>query len=45
MRQDITNFSFKMFKIIRYLRSSECLKTTAELMFTTQKANTSSPCQ
>ena len=31
------NFSFKMFKIMRSLRSSKCLKTTVELMFTTQK--------
>ena len=38
-RQDITNFSFKMFKIMRSLRSSRCLKTTAELTFITQKAN------
>ena len=42
-RQLITNFSFKMFKIIRSLRSSKCLKTTVELTFTTQKANTCSP--
>ena len=42
-RQDITNFSFKMFKIIRSLRSSKCLKTTVELTFTTQKANACSP--
>ena len=33
---DITNFSFKIFKIMRSLRSSKCLKTTVELMFTTQ---------
>ena len=38
-RQDITNFSFKIFKIMRSLRSSKYLKTKAELMFTTQKAN------
>ena len=38
-RQDITNFSFKMFKIMKPLRSLECLKTTAELTFPTQKAN------
>ena len=36
-------FSFKMFKIIRSLRSSKCLKTTVELTFTTQKANACSP--
>ena len=42
-RQDITNFSFKMFKIIRSLRSSECLKTTVELRLTTQKVNARSP--
>ena len=42
-RQLITNFSFKMFKIIRSLRSSKCLKTTVELTFTTQKANACSP--
>ena len=28
---------------MRSLRSSECLKTTAELTFTTQKANGCSP--
>ena len=33
-RQDITNFSFKMFKIMRSLRSSKCLKTTVELTCT-----------
>ena len=38
-RQEITNFSFKMFKRMRSLRSSKCLKTTVELTFTTQKAN------
>ena len=42
-RQLITNFSFKMFKIIRSLRSSKCSKTTVELPFTTQKANARSP--
>ena len=36
-RQDVTNFSFTMFKIIRSLRSLKCLKITAELTFTTQK--------
>ena len=42
-RQDITNFSFKIFKIMRSLRSSKCLKTTVKLTFSTQKANTCSP--
>ena len=42
-RQDITNSSFKMFKIMRSLRSSECLKTTIELRLTTQKVNACSP--
>ena len=37
-RQDITNFSFKMFKIMRPLRSLKYLKTV-ELIFITQKAN------
>ena len=37
-RQDITNFSFKMF-----LRSSKCSKTTVELTLTIQKANACSP--
>ena len=32
-----------MFKIMRYLRSSKCLKTAVELTFTTQKANAFSP--
>ena len=32
-----------MFKIMRPLRSLECLKTTVELTFTTQKVNTCSP--
>ena len=32
-----------MFKIMRSLRSSECLKTTVELPFTAQKANACSP--
>ena len=31
-----------MFKIMKFLRSSKCLKTTVELTFTTQKANTRS---
>ena len=32
-----------MFKEIIFLRSSKCLKTTAELMFTAQKANACIP--
>ena len=32
-----------MFKIMIFLRSLKCLKTTVELMFTTQKANACSP--
>ena len=32
-----------MFKIMRSLRFSECLKTTVELTFTKQKANAWSP--
>ena len=32
-----------MFKIMRSLRSSKCLKTTVELTFTTQKSNTCIP--
>ena len=40
-RQDITNFSSKIIKI---MRSSKCLKTTVELTFTAQKANACSPC-
>ena len=43
MRKDITNFSFKIFKIMRFLRSSKCSKTSAELTFTAQKANACSP--
>ena len=41
MRQAITNFSFKMFKIMRSLRPSKCSKTTAELPFSVQEVNTS----
>ena len=37
--QDVNNFSFKMFKMMNFLRSSKCLKTTVEFAFTTQKAN------
>ena len=43
MRQDINNFSFKMFQNRRSLRSSKCFKTTVELTFATQKANACSP--
>ena len=32
-----------MFKVMRSLRSSRCLKTTVKLTFTTQKANACSP--
>ena len=32
-----------MFKVMRSLRSAKCLKTTAELTFTTQEANALSP--
>ena len=39
-RQDITNFSSKIIKI---MRSSKCLKTTVELTFTAQKAKACSP--
>ena len=42
-RQDITDFSFKMFKIMRPLMCSKCLKTTVGLTFTLQKANACSP--
>ena len=41
--QDITNFSFKMFKIMRFFRSSKCSKTIVELTFTAQKAKACSP--
>ena len=36
---EVNQFLFKMFKIIRFLRSPKCLKTIVELMLTTQKAN------
>ena len=36
-KQDITNFSFKIFKIMRSLRSLKCLKATVELTFTTSQ--------
>ena len=39
----MTNFSFKIFKLMRSLRSSKCLETTVELTFTIQKANFCSP--
>ena len=39
----MTKYSFKMLKIMRFLRSSKCLETTVELTFTTQKANACSP--
>ena len=42
-RQVITNFSFKMFKITRFLRYSKYSKTAVELTFTVQKANVRSP--
>ena len=38
-RQDVKNFSFKLFKMMNFLRSSKCLKTAAEFTFTIQKAN------
>ena len=38
-RKDITNISFTIFKIMPSLRSSNLLKTTAELTLTAQKAN------
>ena len=42
-RQDITNFSFKLFKKLRSLRSSKCFQTTVELTFPTQKASACNP--
>ena len=41
-RHKENNFSFKLFKIMRFLISLKCSKTIAELMFTTQKVNTCS---
>ena len=38
-RPEITNFSSKIFKVMRFLRSSKGSKTIFELTFTTQKAN------
>ena len=37
--QEITKFSFKMFKIMRFFRSPKCSKTIVQLTFTTQKPN------
>ena len=43
--QDTSNFSLKMFKIMRFFRSSICSKTIVELTFTTQnKRLYSLPC-
>ena len=39
----LTNFSFKTFKIMRILKSSNCSKTTVEFTFTKKKANVYSP--
>ena len=39
----MTKFSFKMFKIMRSLISSKCLKITVELTFITQKENACGP--
>ena len=41
--QEITNFSFKTFKIKRCLRSLKCSIATVELMFSTEKANARGP--
>ena len=40
-KQELSNFSFKMFKIMRFLRSPKCSKSIVELTFPIQKAN---PC-
>ena len=37
--QEMTNFSFKIFKIMGFLRFLKCSKTTVELAFTNQKVN------
>ena len=37
--QEMTNFSFKIFKIMGFLRFLKCSKRTVELAFTTQKVN------
>ena len=43
--QDTSNFSLKMFKIMRFFRSSICSKTIVELTFTAQnKRLYSLPC-
>ena len=41
--QEAKDFSFKLFRIMRFLRSLKCLKTTVELTFTKQKENACSP--
>ena len=42
-RQEATNFSFKLFKMMWFLRSPKFWKATVTLTFTTQKANVCSP--
>ena len=42
-RQGITNFPFKMFKMMSSVRSSKCLKTTFELRFITKNTKDCSP--
>ena len=37
--QEARDLCFKMFKIMRFLKSSKCSKIIVELTFTTQKAN------
>ena len=37
--QEITHFSFKISKIMKFLKSSKCSKTIVELTFTTHKVN------
>ena len=41
--QEARDSSFKILKIVRFLRSLKCSETTVELMLTTQKANAYSP--
>ena len=41
--QDITNSSFKIFKMMRFLRYSKCSKTIVELTFTAQKPSACNP--
>ena len=41
--QKARNFSFKIFKLMRPLRSLKCSKTAVELTFITQKENAYSP--